>query len=90
MCLANLLGQMSVPEMKTFIEESGVSRSMLMFVASGKRNPSAEVAARIAEASKVLHRKSNGRLPIVTRQEICATCANCPYTKRSPKDVLGC
>lgn len=40
-----------------------------------RRNPSAVLALRIAEATAVLHRETDGRLPVVTAEQIATMCA---------------
>lgn len=40
-----------------------------------RRNPSATLALRIAEATETLHRETEGRLPIVTAEQLATMCA---------------
>lgn len=40
-----------------------------------RRNPSVNLAVRLAEATETLHRETDGRLPIVTAEQIATMCA---------------
>jgi hypothetical protein len=52
----------------------------------GGRVASAELADRIETAAKPITAKSKGRLPQLTRGDLCPACAACPYfAKCGPK-----
>lgn len=40
-----------------------------------RRNPSVALAVRLAEATEILHRESEGRLPAITAEQIASMCA---------------
>jgi len=58
-----------------------VSIGYLYQLASGRRSASAEVAARISTASKVMHLTSGRRLPEICRTTLCHACSQCPFAK---------
>lgn len=64
---------------------AGITREYLYQLSAGKRNASASMAGRLEEAAKALRRKSKGRLPELTRADLAAACAECPYAKRCLK-----
>lgn len=47
------------------------------------REASAKLAARIEIAAKPIWKDSKGRLPPLTRADLCETCAECPYYRKA-------
>lgn len=66
-------------ERKHLVDTAPVSSIMLYQIASGRKTPSAEMAAKLEQPLTELTRDSKGRLPEVTRADISETCAQCPY-----------
>ena len=61
---------------------AGTSSHYLVYhLAKGKRNLSVELAAKLEEASLDLHRKSNGRVPALSRVDLTPTCTACPFAR---------
>lgn len=58
------------------------SRAYLYRLASGARTASAELAGRLEEAAADLRAVSKGRLPVLTRGDLCPACAGCPYFQK--------
>lgn len=55
------------------------SLSYLYVIAAGDNKPSAEMAARIENATAKMVVSSKYRLPWVMRTDICAACSKCPH-----------
>lgn len=68
-------------ERKAMSEAAEVSIGYLYQLAGGRRYPSADVAARISAASKIMHKTSGGRLPEVCRTTLAVACSQCPFAK---------
>lgn len=66
-------------EQEQLAREAGTSRKYLYQLAAGARNASADMAARLEQASIGLSRTSKGRLPKLSRTNLCAACAQCPF-----------
>lgn len=66
-------------EQDLLAELAGTSRKYLYHLAAGTRNASADMAARLEQASVGISRKSKGRLPKLSRVDLCTACARCPY-----------
>ena len=60
---------------------AGTSRAHLYQLAAGRRTTSAALAGRLANASRVLHRR-NETLPLLRRSDLCPACAACEYAQR--------
>lgn len=71
----------SADEREAMSAAAEVSIGYLYQLASGRRYPSADVAARISAASKIMHRTSGGRLPEVCRTTLALACSQCPFAK---------
>ena len=69
-------------EQAVLATEARTSRQYLYHIAGGFRTPSADVAGRIETAAAKLRRVSKGRLPKLTRADICPACEQCPYIKK--------
>jgi len=50
-------------------------------LAYGYREANAALAGRIEMAAKSLRTASDGRLPEITRMDLCSACAECPYAR---------
>ena len=74
--------QATPDEQETLAKRAGTSRGMLYLVSSGHRNFSPEKAAQIERATKVMHRASKGRLPLIYRTDLAAACAGCEYAQK--------
>ena len=69
-------------EQKTLARAAGTSHAYLFNqVADGHRSVSAGLAGKIETAAEKLHRASDGRLPQLTRADLCPACAECSYAK---------
>lgn len=71
-------------EQKTLVKMAGITRMYLYKLIHGSK-PSAEVAGRLEVALEELEKGSKGRLPVITRADLCTACANCPYAQRCLK-----
>ena len=60
---------------------ANVSVSSLPTMGGGFRNISAETAIALEEASRRLHTKTNGRLPILHRINLSRACHGCDYAR---------
>ncbi len=61
-------------------EAAGTSeRYLFNQIVGGHRAASAGLAADIEVAAAKLQAESDGRLPELTRMDVCAVCAECPY-----------
>lgn len=69
-------------EQEDLVLHAGTSRDYLYQISTGKRQASADTAARIEIAAKNIGKSSKGRLPVLTRKDICPACADCPYKKK--------
>lgn len=75
----------TVLERKTLMEKAKISPSSFYKLIKGERQPSAEVAGRLELALDEIEKGSKGRLPVVTRADLCTACANCPYAQKCLK-----
>lgn len=69
-------------EQELLAQRVGTSRGMLYQMAGGYRNASAERAQAIERETKLMHRSSKGRLPIVYRTDLCEACRRCEFAQR--------
>jgi RNase P subunit RPR2 len=80
--MANIKDSMAAAttqEQKTLAEKANTSHNYLYQLASGVREVSVDLAARLEVAAAELQRVSKGRLPSLTRFDMCDECAQCPY-----------
>lgn len=66
---------------------AGLARTSVGYIYqlyTGRRGIEPDMAARIEEATKVIH-KDFPKLPIITRGELSDTCNACPYYKAQCK-----
>jgi RNase P subunit RPR2 len=73
----------TVAEQVQLAELAGTTRGYLYQLANGYRSADASLAGRIEEASKVMHRRSKGRLSKVYRTDLCPSCRTCPYATKN-------
>lgn len=69
-------------EKEILASQAQTAMRYLYALSNGERTASADVAGRMEQSMKELRKKSKGRLPKVTRVDLCPACAACPY---SPK-----
>jgi hypothetical protein len=69
-------------EQKQLCEMAETSRGYLYQLAGGFRSASAELAARVEEATKVLAKSSKGRLPVVYRTDLSKACSACHFARK--------
>jgi hypothetical protein len=55
-------------------------------IANGHRQISAKLAGRVEEAAAQI-RQDDGRLPEISRTDLCDTCAQCPYARKCKEGV---
>ena len=60
----------------------GSSRGYLYHIAGGFRKASTELAALIEEATKEMHKRSKGRLPVIYRTDLSSACAACQFARK--------
>jgi transcriptional regulator with XRE-family HTH domain len=66
-------------QIKRLAKLSGVTFAHIYAIASGLRNPSTELAARIEAATQRMVAESDYTLPVVRREDLSKTCKACPY-----------
>lgn len=77
-------------EQKALVRAAGTSHAHLFRqLANGHRSASAGLAGKIEAAAEKLRRASDGRLPQLTRADLCPACAECPYMKACAGASLG-
>jgi len=69
-------------EQAKLAETAGTSREYLYQLANNARTASADLAGRIEDAAEELRKKSKGRLPRVTRADLCPACNSCPHARK--------
>lgn len=79
-------------EQELMAKAIGTTRGMLYQYSNAKttkRHPSAERAAAFERASKVMHRQSRGRLPLIYRTDLAEACRTCEFAQKclGPKAV---
>ena len=72
----------TVDEQKALAERVGTSQGYLYQLSGGHRRASAELGAAIERETRVMHRASKGRLPVVYRTDIVAACRSCEFAQR--------
>lgn len=72
----------TVDEQSTLAKRAGTSRGYLYQLAGGHRQASADLGAVIERETRVMHRASKGRLPIVYRTDIVPACRACEFAQR--------
>lgn len=80
--LKNWMRAASANEQKLLAELCGTSRGYLYQVAGNFRQASSELAVAIERETKTMHRASKGRLPIVYRTDLSATCRACEFAQK--------
>lgn len=58
------------------------SRGYLYQLAGGFRAASAELAARIEDASKEMHKRTKGKLPVIYRTDLSTACSQCQFARK--------
>lgn len=81
-------------EQKEMAGMVGSSRGYLYHIAGGFRQASAELAAKIEEASKEMSKRTKGRLPIMYRTDLATACSQCQFARkcigpRSEFEIVG-
>lgn len=67
-------------EIEELAAAAGTSAHYLVYhLAKGKRRLSVELAAKLEEASLEIHRRSNGRVPALSRVDLTSACRSCPF-----------
>ena len=80
------MGAATTSEQQELAFRSQTSRGYLYQLANSERNASADLAARIEQAAGLIQRKSKGRLPKISRMDVCKACALCPFAQQcNPK-----
>jgi hypothetical protein len=75
-------------EQEQLASAAGTSPAYLFHqLANGHRQVSASLAGKLEAASRIMHETSSGRLPVLTRMELCEACAECPYAKACKENV---
>lgn len=69
-------------EQTTLAKRVGTSRGMLYQYAGGHRQASAAVGAAIERETRLMHKASKGRLPIVYRTDIVPACRACEFAQK--------
>lgn len=69
-------------ELRNLASSAGTSVKHLHHLRLHYRGASSELAGRIADAAEALRRRSKGRLPELTRADLCDACKECPYFKQ--------
>ncbi len=69
-------------EQELLAAKAGTSRGMLFQLAGGHRQASAALAGKIEHVALDMAKASKGRLPIVTRTDLCAACQQCQYAAK--------
>lgn len=78
--LSAFLAVATARERADMAEVAGVHANQFHTLVAGRRRASADLAARIEHASRILHRVKP-HLPIIQRTDTCETCASCPHAK---------
>lgn len=68
------LRTMSVPEQHRLALMAGTSRNYLYQLAGCTRRPGISLATGIVDAMAVMHRETNGRVPLISMQELASMC----------------
>ena len=77
----------ATPRHKSLLAEyAGTSRNMFRQWARGVRLPSADMAGRVELGTQTIAIAENGPAPL-SRADLCAACAKCPYYKSFESDV---
>lgn len=69
-------------ELKRLSELSESSVSYIYELARGETTARSDIAGRLEDASRIMHRESKRRLPILYRSLLSEACATCPYSKK--------
>ncbi len=69
-------------EQEIMARACGTTRSYMYHLSGGFRTPQPELAMRIAEQSEVMHKASNGRLPVLYVTDLVPACAGCKYAQK--------
>ena len=69
-------------EQRILAEKSGTSVGMLRQYAGGHRQVSASMAGVFEAVTAEMHRLSKGRLPKITRTDVCEACRACSYAAK--------
>lgn len=69
----------TVAEQKQLALAAQTSRQYLYQLSNGYRSASTDLAGRIEIASEPIRKMSKGRLPKITRMDLCNACEVCPY-----------
>lgn len=72
----------TVDEQSALAKRAGTSRGYLYQLAGGHRQASADLGAAIERETRVMHRASKGRLPIVYRTDIVPACRACEFAQK--------
>ena len=72
----------TVDEQELLATRVGTSRGTLYQLATGHRKAGADRARAIERETKVMHKASKGRLPIVYRTDLSEDCRGCEFAQR--------
>ena len=75
----------TVDEINELATRAEVSVTYLYMLASGKRQASADVAARIEAAACFIREVQGAAVPVLDRGDLCQACADCPYFQKCEK-----
>lgn len=74
-------------EIGALLKRTGISRNYLYQLTGGHREPSAELAGKLADAAEFIRKraKADARLPDLTRANLCNACSMCPHARACAK-----
>ena len=68
-----------VEEQEILARSCGTTRAYLFQLAGGFRTPQPDLAMKISEQSELMHKASNGRLPVLHITDLVPSCARCKH-----------
>lgn len=72
----------TVEEQEILARACGTSKAYLHQLAGGFRTPGPELAMKIADQTELMHKASNGRLPVLYLTDLVPACASCKYAQK--------